>query len=127
MFEKILTKLKLFLFKKENRPWGFYKVLLHKDNKKIKEIVINTNQKLSLQKHLYRNEYWCFTQGFGKITINNDIKYVEPGSVIYIPYKTIHRVENIGKIKLVFIEVATGNCIDENDIIRFDDIYGRIN
>jgi len=121
----MIKQLLLKLFKIEYRPWGNYKIISHKDNKKIKEITVNPGEKLSLQKHIHRNEFWCFTQGIGMMVLDDETYYVTPGSTVYIPKNSKHRIENIGKVNLVFVEIATGSILDENDIIRFDDIYGR--
>ena len=109
----------------ETRPWGNYVILLEDNNCKVKKISVNPGQKLSLQSHEKRNELWEIIDGDGEVTLNSDIKPVLAGSIIHIPKKTIHRIENVGNKPLVFIEIQTGDYFGEDDIIRYEDIYGR--
>lgn len=108
------------------RPWGEYEVLLDKPYTKVKEIRVNPKGKLSLQYHNYREERWIITQGRGEVTIEKNVSRVYPGDVVSIPLKAIHRIENIGEDILTFIEVQTGISFEENDIIRVEDEYGRV-
>lgn len=108
------------------RPWGEYEVLLDTPYTKVKEIRVNPKGKLSLQYHNYREERWIITQGRGEITIEKTKSRVYPGDVVSIPLKAIHRIENIGQDVLTFIEVQTGISFEENDIIRVEDEYGRV-
>jgi mannose-6-phosphate isomerase len=108
------------------RPWGEYEVLLDKSYTKVKEITVNPKGKLSLQYHNYREERWIITQGRGEVTIGKNVSRVYPGDVITIPFRAIHRIENIGEDILTFIEVQTGISFEENDIIRVEDEYGRV-
>lgn len=108
------------------RPWGEYEVLLDKPYTKVKEITVKPKGKLSLQYHNYREERWIITQGRGEITIEKTKSRVYPGDVVSIPLKAIHRIENIGEDILTFIEVQTGISFEENDIIRVEDEYGRV-
>ena len=109
-----------------DRPWGTYQVLLENDNCKVKKIVVQPGQKLSLQSHEKRSELWKAIDGDGEVTLNEQIKPVFAGSVIQIPVKMIHRIENVGNKPLVFIEIQTGEYFGEDDIKRYEDIYGRI-
>ena len=109
-----------------DRPWGTYQVLLENDNCKVKKIVVQPGQKLSLQSHEKRSELWKVIDGDGEVTLNEQIKPVFAGSVIQIPVKMIHRIENVGNKPLVFIEIQTGEYFGEDDIKRYEDIYGRI-
>ena len=97
-----------------------------KDNCKVKKIVVQQGQKLSLQSHEKRNELWSIIEGEGEITLNEEISPVSKGMIYYIPATTIHRIENIGNKPLVFIEIQTGEYFGEDDIKRYEDIYGRI-
>ena len=110
----------------ENRPWGSYEILLEDDNCKVKKILVQPGQKLSLQSHEKRNELWSIIDGDGEITLNNEIKPISKGMISFIPAKTIHRIENVGNKPLVFIEIQTGEYFGEDDIKRYEDIYGRI-
>lgn len=107
------------------RPWGTYTVLEEKDNSKMKRIVIYPNAKLSLQMHYHRSEHWIVAQGTAKITIGDKTIFLEENQSTYIPKATPHRLENPGKIPLHIIEVQMGSYLDENDIVRFDDDFGR--
>jgi mannose-6-phosphate isomerase-like protein (cupin superfamily) len=110
----------------ETRPWGNYQILLEDNNCKVKKISVNPGQKLSLQSHEKRNELWEIIDGDGEVTLNSDIKPVFAGITIHIPKKTIHRVENTGNKMLIFIEIQTGEYFGEDDIVRYEDIYGRV-
>jgi mannose-6-phosphate isomerase-like protein (cupin superfamily) len=110
----------------ETRPWGTYQILLEDDNCKVKKITVQPGQKLSLQSHEKRNEFWSIVEGEGEITLDEDISPTSKGMMYYIPVKTIHRVENTGNKPLVFIEIQTGEYFGEDDIKRYEDIYGRI-
>ena len=107
------------------RPWGSFDVLLTKKNYQVKKLIINPQQKISLQKHLYRSENWIIIQGRAKITKNNKNYILTKNQSISIPKKTIHRVENIGKDPVIIIEVQSGEKLLEGDIIRLEDIYNR--
>ena len=108
------------------RPWGFYRVLEWQKNYVLKHIVISMNSKISMQLHLLRNELWYVYRGAGLVTLD-DMKFmIFPGNIILIPKNHIHRLENVSNIPLQIIELQEGDYIDENDIIRIDDIYGRV-
>lgn len=110
----------------ETRPWGTFEILLDSNECKVKKIVVESGHKLSLQSHEKRSELWKVIDGDGKVTLNEQIKPVFAGSVIQIPVKMIHRIENVGNKPLVFIEIQTGEYFGEDDIKRYEDIYGRI-
>lgn len=108
------------------RPWGNYKILEEENNSfKIKKIKINPEKKLSYQLHHYRSEHWIVVKGMAKITIDDEIKFLRPGENIYIKAGQKHRLENPGKLPLEIIEVQMGVYLEEDDIVRFDDDYGR--
>ena len=77
--------------------------------------------------HNHRSEHWIVVEGKAKVQINDDIKLLSKNESIYIPVKSKHRLTNDSNLPLVIIEVQTGTYLGEDDIIRFDDIYGRIN
>lgn len=110
---------------KVHRPWGTYEVLLAANLYKIKRIVVNPGSKLSSQKHYHRNEHWIVVSGTATVIVDDDNFLVRPNESTYIKMGRIHRLENQGKIDLVMIEVQVGEYTDEDDIVRFDDIYGR--
>lgn len=107
------------------RPWGSYTILENGDRYKIKRIVVNKGAKLSLQMHHHRSEHWVVIKGTAKVTLGEEIKYVHENESIYIPKSALHRIENPGKVPLEIIEVQNGEYVDEDDITRVEDVYGR--
>ena len=81
---------------------------------------------LSLQKHHHRAEHWLVTQGNAKITLNKDIITKKPGEHIFIPLEAIHRVQNPGKKPVKIVEAQVGSILKETDIVRYQDVYGRV-
>ena len=126
---KIYDKRKKMYFKKKNvyhRPWGKYVNLFEGKNFLIKELTINPNSSISLQKHNHRAEHWMITQGNPKITLNKNKFFKKPNETVFIPTGSIHRIENYFKKAVKIIEVQTGPILKESDIIRYKDVYGRI-
>jgi mannose-1-phosphate guanylyltransferase/mannose-6-phosphate isomerase len=107
------------------RPWGSYTVLEEGPRYKIKRIVINREAKLSLQMHHHRSEHWVVIKGTAKVTVGTETTFVHENESIYIPKSTLHRLENPGKVPLEIIEVQNGEYVEEDDIVRLDDVYGR--
>ncbi len=107
------------------RPWGSYTILAEGDGYKVKRITVNPGQKLSLQKHYHRSEHWTVISGTGKCTLDDKTVIFRENESTYIPIGVKHRLENPGKIPLVIIEVQNGKYLGEDDIVRFDDVYGR--
>ena len=112
--------------KKIYRPWGFYETIEESNGWQIKKIEVNPGASLSLQMHNHRSEHWIVVEGEAKVQVNDEIKFLHKNESIYIPIRTKHRLSNQSNITLVLIEVQTGDYLGEDDIIRFDDIYGRI-
>ncbi len=108
-----------------HRPWGYYKVLESGPRYKVKRILVDPGQILSLQLHYHRSEHWVIVKGTAKVTIGDEIKMVHENQSIYVPKGTQHRVENPGKLPLEIIEIQTGEYLGEDDIVRLEDIYGR--
>lgn len=108
------------------RPWGAYTVLMEGDRYKIKKIQVQPQQKLSLQMHYHRSEHWVIVSGTAKVTIQDKETIVHEGESIFVPKSAIHRVENPGKVVLEIIEVQVGEYLGEDDILRLEDIYGRL-
>ncbi len=108
-----------------NRPWGSFKTLEKSDRYKIKKIVVKQGEKLSLQKHYHRSEHWVVVRGTAKVTVNDKEFLVHENESIYVPKSAKHRLENPGKLPLEIIEVQVGEYVDEDDIVRYDDFYGR--
>lgn len=108
------------------RPWGSYTVLEKNERYKIKRIVIHPGAKLSLQMHRHRSEHWVVVSGTAKVTCGEKVYEIHPNESTYIPLSTPHRLENPGKVPLQIIEVQNGEYLGEDDIVRYDDAYGRI-
>lgn len=109
-----------------NRPWGFYKTTFINDYSQSKIIKVNPKGVLSLQEHKRREEYWVVINGSGEVTVGESVKRVESGNFVYIPKGCKHRLENTSEIEsLMIAEVQLGDYFGEDDIIRYDDIYGR--
>jgi mannose-1-phosphate guanylyltransferase/mannose-1-phosphate guanylyltransferase/mannose-6-phosphate isomerase len=107
------------------RPWGFYESLIHGDRFQVKRIVVWPGQKLSLQKHFHRAEHWVVVAGIAAVTCDAELRMVHENESIYLPLGSVHRMENPGKIPLTVIEVQSGAYLGEDDIVRFEDNYGR--
>ena len=108
------------------RPWGSYTVLEERANFKIKRIVVNSGAKLSMQMHKHRSEHWVVVSGIATIS-NNDIEYtLQENQSTYIPKTHSHRLSNNTNEPLSIIEVQCGEYVGEDDIVRFDDNYGRL-
>lgn len=107
------------------RPWGEYTVLEEGVRYKIKSVVVKPGGKLSLQLHHHRSEHWVVVKGTAKVTIGNKETFIHENESAYVPKSTPHRLENPGKVPLEIIEVQNGEYVGEDDIKRFDDLYGR--
>ncbi|MGB2149530.1 MAG: mannose-1-phosphate guanylyltransferase/mannose-6-phosphate isomerase [Cobetia amphilecti] len=116
------------------RPWGHYRTIAISDGYQVKEIVVNPSHTLSLQMHHHRAEHWIVVRGTARVTQGQGSGSTEglksfllsEDESTYISLGTVHRLENPGKIPLRLIEVQTGNYLGEDDIVRFDDVYGRL-
>lgn len=110
-----------------SRPWGFYKTLAMNDYFQTKIISVYPNSRLSLQSHYKREEYWIVTHGTGMVQSGEEIIHVEKGSTVFIPKECKHRLINTDeKESLIVIEVQMGEYFGEDDIVRYEDIYGRV-
>tara|TARA_B100001013_G_scaffold342926_1_gene269738 strand:+ start:516 stop:1721 length:1206 start_codon:yes stop_codon:yes gene_type:complete len=117
-------------FKKNNvfyRPWGKYTNLFNGKGFLVKELVINSKSSISLQKHNHRSEYWNIISGKPKITINNKKFFKKVNETAFIPQGAKHRIENFFMKPVKIMEVQTGSILKETDIVRYKDIYGRVN
>jgi mannose-1-phosphate guanylyltransferase/mannose-6-phosphate isomerase len=108
-----------------HRPWGKFTVLEEGNRYKIKRIVVDPGHRLSLQMHYHRSEHWIVVKGTAKVTIGDKEMLIHENESIYVPKSEMHRLENPGKVALELIEVQAGEYVGEDDIVRFDDIYGR--
>ena len=93
----------------------------------LKELIVNPKSSISLQKHHYRSERWTVISGKPKITINRNKFFKKPGEKIFIPRGAVHRIENKFNTPVKIVEVQMGNILKETDIVRYKDVYGRIN
>jgi len=126
---KMYDKNKNKYIKKKNiyyRPWGKYTNLFEGKEFLIKELYVKPKGILSLQKHHHRAEHWLVTQGNAKITLNKEIITKKPGEHIFIPLEAIHRVQNSGKKPVKIVEAQVGSILKETDIVRYQDVYGRV-
>ena len=130
--KKIVEQLKLAertevdLHRKVYRPWGSYDSIDHGDRYQVKCIVVNPGHKLSLQMHHHRAEHWIVVSGTAKIHKGNDSFLISENESVYIPLGETHALENPGKLPLHLIEVQSGSYLGEDDIVRFEDLYGRV-
>lgn len=109
----------------DTRPWGSWKVIATGGGYICKEITVNPGQRLSLQRHEHRSEHWVMMSGEAEVTLGDDVLHLKSEQTVFIPQGTKHRMTNPGNEPLVFVEVQTGEVLDENDIERFMDEYGR--
>ena len=107
------------------RPWGFYESLINGDRFQVKRIVVTPGHQLSLQKHFHRAEHWVVVNGTALVTRDGEEVMVRENESIYLPLGTVHRMANPGRIPLTLIEVQSGSYLGEDDIVRFEDNYGR--
>lgn len=110
----------------DHRPWGSFTILADEADHKVKRIVVKPGHRLSLQRHKHRQEHWLMVSGTAVVTHNDDLITLGPGQAIDIALGDIHRVQNDGKVDVVFIEVQLGDYFGEDDIERLEDDYGRI-
>lgn len=106
-------------------PWGRWEVLLDANYCKVKRITVNSGQRLSYQKHFKRQEFWVIVQGTATITLDGDVKTFNTGELVHIPKEASHRIANETDSPVIFVEVQQGSYFGEDDIIRFEDDYGR--
>jgi mannose-1-phosphate guanylyltransferase / mannose-6-phosphate isomerase len=109
-----------------HRPWGTYRALHNGHRVQVKHITVNPGGKLSLQMHHHRAEHWIVVQGTAHVRRGDEEMMLTEDQSTYIPLGTLHRLENPGKIPLHLIEVQSGSYLGEDDIVRFDDSYGRV-
>ena len=107
------------------RPWGYYQTVDLGERFQVKRIMVKPGAQLSLQMHFHRAEHWIVVSGTARITRGDETKLLRENESTYIPQGTTHRLENPGRLPLHLIEVQSGSYLEEDDIIRFDDSYGR--
>jgi mannose-1-phosphate guanylyltransferase/mannose-6-phosphate isomerase len=117
--EEVVTHCKVY------RPWGRYECVDSGDRFQVKRLTVNPGAALSLQMHYHRAEHWVVVKGTARITAGEKVFLLTEDQSTYIPWGTVHRLENPGKIPLELIEVQTGSYLGEDDIKRLEDHYGR--
>ncbi|KAI3590481.1 Mannose-1-phosphate guanylyltransferase [Cupriavidus sp. U2] len=108
------------------RPWGSYEGIDQGDRFQVKRIIVNPGSSLSLQMHHHRAEHWIVVRGTAKVFNGDNEMLLSENQSTYIPLGVTHRLENPGKIPLELIEVQSGSYLGEDDIVRFEDVYGRV-
>ena len=109
-----------------NKPCGSYRIIDQGENFIVKNIVVKPHAKISLQSHKHRSEHWVIVEGRAEVTINDKITTLGPNQSTYIPSDAKHRLANNYDNNLILIEVWYGDTLDEEDIIRYEDIYNRV-
>lgn len=122
---KTLKRTESSSHRKVFRPWGWYDSIDFGQRFQVKHIVVNPGASLSLQMHHHRAEHWVVVSGTAKVTRGEETLLVSENQSTYIPLGTLHRLENPGRLPLEMIEVQSGSYLGEDDIVRFEDIYGR--
>jgi mannose-1-phosphate guanylyltransferase/mannose-6-phosphate isomerase len=107
------------------RPWGSYDSIDNGDRFQVKRIVVNPGAQLSLQMHHHRAEHWIVVQGTARVTRGDEVFLLGENQTTFIPMGTTHRLENPGKVPLHLVEVQSGSYLGEDDIVRYEDTYGR--
>ena len=107
------------------RPWGHYLSLVEANRWQVKLILVKPGEKLSLQMHHHRSEHWVVVSGTAQVEIDERVEVISENQSVYIPLGSKHRLTNPGKIPLKLVEVQSGSYVGEDDIVRFEDFYGR--
>lgn len=123
---KAAGRKELKLHREVHRPWGKYDSIDHGKRDHVKRITVKPGEKLSIHKHHHRAEHWIVVSGTAYVLIGEETRLVTENESIYIPLGVVHALENPGEIPLEMIEVQTGSYLREDDIIRFEDQYGRV-
>ena len=109
-----------------HRPWGSYETINLGSRFRVKKIVVDPGERLSLQKHHHRSEHWIVVRGTAEVTVGDKVATVHENQSTYIPLGSVHRLSNPGRIPLELIEVQVGSYLGEDDIVRLEDIYQRV-
>jgi mannose-1-phosphate guanylyltransferase/mannose-6-phosphate isomerase len=109
-----------------HRPWGSYQDIDRGERFRAKRLTVIPNGKLSLQSHKRRAEHWVVVKGVAEVTLDGKIMTLHENESIYIPMGGIHRLANPGPQPLEVVEVQTGDYLEEDDIVRYEDIYARV-
>ena len=112
--------------RKVGRPWGWYDSIEAGDRFQVKLISVKPGASLSLQKHHHRAEHWVVVKGTAEVTRGSETFLLTENQSTFIPLGEIHRLHNPGKTALEIVEIQSGSYLGEDDIVRFDDVYGRV-
>lgn len=110
----------------DQRPWGTFTVLDETPGYKVKRIEVLPEKRLSYQRHEHRSEHWMVVAGTARVTLDGREIVLKSGETVDIPARSAHRIENVGQVPMVFIEIQTGTYFGEDDIERLQDDYGRV-
>jgi mannose-1-phosphate guanylyltransferase/mannose-6-phosphate isomerase len=113
------------VFPKDYRPWGWFESLAMGEGFQVKRIHVKPGAALSLQSHERRSEHWIVVEGTARVTIDDTVQTMAEGQSVYVPLGARHRLENPGEFPMVLIEVQIGTYLDEDDIVRYEDLYAR--
>lgn len=108
------------------RPWGWFDSVDRGELHQVKRLFVEPGEKLSVQMHYHRAEHWIVVKGMARVTVGDQETVIRENQYIHIPVRTVHAVENPGLIPLEIIEVQYGGYLGEDDIVRFEDRYGRV-
>ena len=122
---KEIDREEAFFHKKVYRPWGSYEGIAAEEGFQVKTLIVNPGQVLSLQSHKHRNEHWVCVKGTVTVTRGSDVFDLKANQSTYIPVGEVHRLSNRTDTPAMVVEVQTGDYLGEDDIVRYDDIYGR--
>ncbi len=111
---------------KDTRPWGTWEVIDAGNGFCVKKITVNPGAKLSLQLHHHRSEHWIIVKGEAEVRLGDEIFTKKQNDHIFIEKEVVHLIENKSNKVVEFIEIQAGDTLDENDIVRLEDIYGRV-
>jgi mannose-1-phosphate guanylyltransferase len=114
------------LHREVHRPWGKYDSIDNGDRYQVKNITVKPGAKLSVQMHHHRAEHWVVVSGSAKVTNGDETFLLSENQSTYIPVGVVHALENPGRVPLEIIEIQSGSYLGEDDIIRFEDRYGRV-
>nr|BCN19442.1 mannose-1-phosphate guanylyltransferase [Vibrio metoecus] len=123
---KLAKRTEQILHREVYRPWGKYDSIDQGKRDQVKRITVKPGEKLSIQKHHHRAEHWIVVSGTASVLVGEETRLVTENESVYIPIGAVHALENPGKIPLEMIEVQTGTYLGEDDIVRFEDRYGRV-
>ena len=111
---------------KDSRPWGTWEVTDCGEGFCVKHIMVQPGGILSLQSHQFRAEHWVIVSGTATVTLGEQKLEKKAGESVFIPAQTKHRIQNTSSAPMDFVEVQCGANLDENDIVRYEDVYGRV-